>query len=231
MSAVCSSPPSSSRSILILPSSHRPSSFFCAPGAVFLYVRHGKPLSSSCYNCADRYISVQAHELDQKIQDVYKRIQTERKVLEASQLLRQATTNPDVLRRNDAAIREAERSLSYFEDTLRELQSRKLMQSQREDHQRSGSIPSSQVGNKVVSFQPFFISLDPLFSSLHRPLDMVSRRRAAGRQHHQNCALSLAVSLPTMVPLLLSLRPTPTWILSRQTHHIQRPKYPACFIS
>ncbi|THH31172.1 hypothetical protein EUX98_g3004 [Antrodiella citrinella] len=85
-----------------------------------------------------------AHELDQKIQDVYKRIQTERKVLEASQLLRQATTNPDVLRRNDAAIREAERSLSYFEDTLRELQSRKMMQSQREDHQRSGSIPSSQ---------------------------------------------------------------------------------------
>ncbi|GBE84888.1 Protein kinase C-like [Sparassis crispa] len=80
-----------------------------------------------------------AHELDQKIQDVYKRIQTERKVLEASHLLRQATTNPDVLRRNDAKIREAERSLSYFEDTLRELQSRKMMQAQRDDHSRSGS--------------------------------------------------------------------------------------------
>ncbi|EMD39990.1 hypothetical protein CERSUDRAFT_112235 [Gelatoporia subvermispora B] len=87
-----------------------------------------------------------SHELDQKIQDVYKRIQTERKVLEASQLLRQATTNPDVLRRNDAKIREAERSLSYFEDTLRELQSRKAMQAQRDDPSRSGSSASYQAG-------------------------------------------------------------------------------------
>ena len=90
-------------------------------------------------------IRSQAHELDQKIQDVYKRIQTERKVLEASQLLRQATTNQDVLRRNDAAIREAERSLSYFENTLRELQARKLQSQTRDDHARSGSVASTQV--------------------------------------------------------------------------------------
>lgn len=75
-------------------------------------------------------ISVIKAELDQKIQDVYKHIQTERKILEASQLLRQATSNPDVLRRNDAKIRETERSLSYFEVTLRELQARKMQQSQ-----------------------------------------------------------------------------------------------------
>jgi hypothetical protein len=68
----------------------------------------------------------QASDIDQKIQDVYKRIQTERKVLEASQLLRQATSNPDVLRRNEAKIREAERQLSYFEETLRELQNKKM---------------------------------------------------------------------------------------------------------
>ncbi|KAI0766404.1 hypothetical protein BD413DRAFT_615201 [Trametes elegans] len=87
----------------------------------------------------------QAHELDQKIQDVYKRIETERKFLEASKLIRQATSNPDVLRKNDAKIREAERSLSYFEDTLRELHSRKMMQ-QRDDHSRSSSTSSSQPG-------------------------------------------------------------------------------------
>ncbi|CDO75330.1 hypothetical protein BN946_scf184848.g7 [Trametes cinnabarina] len=89
--------------------------------------------------------SSQAHELDQKIQDVYKRIETERKFLEASKLIRQATNNPDVLRKNDAKIREAERSLSYFEDTLRELHSRKMMQ-QREDHSRSSSASSNQPG-------------------------------------------------------------------------------------
>ncbi|KAI9058435.1 hypothetical protein FKP32DRAFT_1614877 [Trametes sanguinea] len=86
-----------------------------------------------------------AHELDQKIQDVYKRIETERKFLEASKLIRQATNNPDVLRKNDAKIREAERSLSYFEDTLRELHSRKMMQ-QRDDHSRSSSASSHPPG-------------------------------------------------------------------------------------
>ncbi|KAJ7211487.1 protein kinase C1 [Mycena haematopus] len=78
-------------------------------------------------------------ELDQKIQDVYKHIQTERKILEASQALRQATNNPDVLRRNDAKIRETERSLSYFEVTLRELQTRKMQQQSGQDY--SGSAP------------------------------------------------------------------------------------------
>lgn len=88
----------------------------------------------------------QAHELDQKIQDVYKRLQTERKVLEASLTLRQATTNPDVLRKNEAAIRETERSIQYFEELLHELQSRKMMLSQRADHSRSGSAGSQVRG-------------------------------------------------------------------------------------
>ncbi|KAJ7644267.1 protein kinase C1 [Roridomyces roridus] len=77
-------------------------------------------------------------EIDQKIQEVYKHIQTERKILEATQSLRQATTNPDVLRRNDAKIKETERSLRYFEATLRDLQARKAQQSQ-PDYQ--GSSP------------------------------------------------------------------------------------------
>ncbi|KAG5645474.1 hypothetical protein DXG03_006019 [Asterophora parasitica] len=81
------------------------------------------------------------HELDQKIQEVYKHIQTERKILEASQLLRQATSNQDVLRRNEAKIRETERSLSYFQDTLRELQARKLQQSQQDQRQDGSSSP------------------------------------------------------------------------------------------
>lgn len=69
-----------------------------------------------------------ADDLDQKIQDVYKRIQTERKVLDASQMLRQATTNPIVLKQNEAQIRDAERNISYFEKALRELQEHKLSQ-------------------------------------------------------------------------------------------------------
>ncbi|KAF8630918.1 hypothetical protein AX17_005276 [Amanita inopinata Kibby_2008] len=89
-----------------------------------------------------------SHELDQKIQDVYRHIHTERKILEASQLLRQATTNQDVLRRNEAKIRETERSLSYFEDTLRELQTRKQQQQAQEDPVRPGSSSLPQVPPK-----------------------------------------------------------------------------------
>ncbi|KAI0304392.1 hypothetical protein B0F90DRAFT_1249140 [Multifurca ochricompacta] len=92
-----------------------------------------------------------SQDLDQKIQDVYKRIQTERKVLEASQLLRQATTNQDVLRRNDAKIKEAERSLSYFEDTLRELQARKMQLSD----------PSRSPGTLQPNSSPTSRSLPP----------------------------------------------------------------------
>ncbi|TFK40720.1 protein kinase C1 [Crucibulum laeve] len=90
----------------------------------------------------------QGQEIDQKIADVYKHIQTERKILEASQLLRQATTNQDVLRRNEAKIRETERSLSYFEDTLRELQARKQQQLQGEDPSRLAGPASPQVPPK-----------------------------------------------------------------------------------
>jgi classical protein kinase C len=97
------------------------------------------------------YVFVQSQDLDTKIQDVYKRIQTERKVLEASQLLRQATTNQDVLRRNDAKIKEAERSLSYFEDTLRELQARKMQLS---DPSRSGASPQPNSSPVLRPFQP-----------------------------------------------------------------------------
>lgn len=80
----------------------------------------------------------QTSEIDQKIQDVYKRIQIQRKFLEASQALRQATSNPEVLRQNDAKIRETERQLAYFEETLRELQGRKLALTQN----RTSDAPS-----------------------------------------------------------------------------------------
>ncbi|KAJ7624732.1 hypothetical protein FB45DRAFT_1030866 [Roridomyces roridus] len=72
----------------------------------------------------------QESDLDQKILEVSKHIGTERKILEASHSLRQSTTNPEVLSRNEARIKETERSLRYFEATLRELQARKAQESQ-----------------------------------------------------------------------------------------------------
>jgi hypothetical protein len=45
-----------------------------------------------------------------------------------------------VLRKNEAKIRETERSLSYFEDTLRELQDLKLQQQQGQDSINSANF-------------------------------------------------------------------------------------------
>jgi hypothetical protein len=115
---------------------------------------NGTLFSPSVLSLSHPATLIQSQDLDQKIQDVYRHIQTERKILEASQLLRQATTNQDVLRKNEVKIRETERSLSYFEDTLRELQALKLQQ----DPVRSGGSPSPQVKNS-------------LFSSYMRPSD------------------------------------------------------------
>jgi phage/plasmid primase-like uncharacterized protein len=96
------------------------------------------------------YLDLQANELDQKIQEVYKHIQTERKILEASQQLGRATANQEVLGRNAAKIRETEKNLAYYEQTLRELQARKLQQqqqSQRDDPSRSEGLLSPQVSS------------------------------------------------------------------------------------
>ncbi|KAF8895268.1 kinase-like domain-containing protein [Infundibulicybe gibba] len=93
-----------------------------------------------------------SQEIDQKIQEVYRHIQTERKILEASQQLRQATNNQDVLKHNDAKIRETERSLLYFQDTLRELEARKMQLSQRQDPRLGGSsspqVPPKQYDSR-----------------------------------------------------------------------------------
>ncbi|EJD40892.1 hypothetical protein AURDEDRAFT_115756 [Auricularia subglabra TFB-10046 SS5] len=82
-----------------------------------------------------------ASELDAKIQDVYRRIQTEQKVLDGIRSLRQVATNPDVLRKTDLQIREAQQSLSYFQDTLRELQARKRNTAQTSPPTRTSSAP------------------------------------------------------------------------------------------
>ncbi|EJC97977.1 uncharacterized protein FOMMEDRAFT_171362 [Fomitiporia mediterranea MF3/22] len=103
---------------------------------------------------------VRSQELDSKIQEVCKRIQTERKILEASRLLSLATPNQDVLRRNEAKIKETERSLSYFESTLKELQARKLQLTNRDDPARSGpgGLPTSP---RLGQFPPRDRSLPP----------------------------------------------------------------------
>ena len=60
------------------------------------------------------------------------RVQVQRKHMEAAQNLRGLTSNQDVIRNAEAQIREAQRNISYLEESLRSLQGR-----------RSSGVPSS----------------------------------------------------------------------------------------
>jgi hypothetical protein len=60
-----------------------------------------------------------------------------------------------VLRKNDAKIRETERSLSYFEDTLRELQQRKLQQSQPNRYADSPGPPVRLIAIFLLVYQSY----------------------------------------------------------------------------
>lgn len=191
---------------------------------------HGKPPSALSRDPA-AHRPPQAHELDQKIQDVYKRIQTERRVLEASQSLRQATTNPEVLRRNDATIREAERSLHYFEDTLRELQSRKLMQTQHGDHSRSGSMASQVRLLLLMSDASFALTMAFL---PRRPAlqDMEARDQARAALPRRKCVQWVVAGLRLTTPQMASSqRRTATSILSKPTRHTARRRSHGCCTS
>lgn len=64
-------------------------------------------------------------ELDQKIADILAKMAKEQKIIDASNAIRMATRNQDVLRKTDAEEREARRSLEYFQATLGQLKSKR----------------------------------------------------------------------------------------------------------
>jgi len=65
------------------------------------------------------------NELDQKIADILAKMAKEQKIIDASNTIRMATRNQDVLRKTDAEEREARRSLEYFHATLDQLKSKR----------------------------------------------------------------------------------------------------------
>lgn len=70
-------------------------------------------------------------------------MQAERGVIQASERMRQATGNQDVIRTLDRKIREAEESISYFQETLQQLQGKKLSIEKRGS---GGSTPAAGAG-------------------------------------------------------------------------------------
>jgi classical protein kinase C len=63
---------------------------------------------------------------DQKILDISKKIEREKALINAANLMRQQTNNEAVRSKLDTQMREGRRNLEFFEDRLRELQMRRL---------------------------------------------------------------------------------------------------------
>jgi classical protein kinase C len=66
---------------------------------------------------------------DDKILDITKKIEREKALINAANLMRQQTNNEAVRSKLDTQMREGRRNLEFFEERLRELQMRRLGQS------------------------------------------------------------------------------------------------------
>lgn len=62
---------------------------------------------------------------DQAIQDLHRKIERERAIINAANAMRQATNNAQVNSRVESQIRDARRNMQYFEQTLADLQQRR----------------------------------------------------------------------------------------------------------
>ena len=63
---------------------------------------------------------------DAAVQDICRKIDREKAIINAANQLRQATNNASVNSRADSQIRDARRNIAYFEQTLNDLQARKV---------------------------------------------------------------------------------------------------------
>jgi hypothetical protein len=63
--------------------------------------------------------------MDDKIREVYKRIQKEHKMVEGFRAMAAATANIDTKRSCEAKVRDSEKSIQWFEQSLRELEKKR----------------------------------------------------------------------------------------------------------
>lgn len=82
--------------------------------------------------------------LEDRAAEVYKRIQNERRMIDGFRAMANATNNPDVRTQIQAKIRDSEKSIQWFEQSLLELQKRRDMAANGDGSFDGRSPPSSQ---------------------------------------------------------------------------------------
>ena len=79
---------------------------------------------------------------DEKIAEVYRKIERERALIHAASNMRQSTSNATVQARVDSNIRDSRKNIAYLEEKMRELQMRSMGSSDRE----GAPLPPSHSG-------------------------------------------------------------------------------------
>ena len=69
-----------------------------------------------------------AQDTQAKIAEIMARIQTERRAMEGFQQMRRVTTNADVVQRAESGIRDAQKRIAYYEDSLMQLHNKQQQQ-------------------------------------------------------------------------------------------------------
>uniref|UniRef100_V5ESL7 Protein kinase n=1 Tax=Kalmanozyma brasiliensis (strain GHG001) TaxID=1365824 RepID=V5ESL7_KALBG len=131
---------------------------------------------------------------DSKVAEVYARIQTQRRIMEGNQALRAATSNPDVIRQAESQIREAQRNISYLQESLNSLKSRRASGGPgfRTDSSTGGSTTPSDprqsfassmtsVGSSASAGRPYPGDSSSSYVGSNPPSPAVNARRYDGR--------------------------------------------------
>jgi classical protein kinase C len=67
-----------------------------------------------------------ASNLDDTIANVREKLEKERLIINSANAMRQSTNNPDVISRLDSQLRDSRRNIEYFENTLQDLEMKRI---------------------------------------------------------------------------------------------------------
>ena len=91
---------------------------------------------------------------DETVTNVQRKIDRERALINAANVMRQNTNNPAVLSRLDGQIRDGRRNIDYFEGTLRDLEMRRVGTDMDNMSLQPGGGSSRRSGNNPITPPP-----------------------------------------------------------------------------
>jgi classical protein kinase C len=90
-----------------------------------------------------------ASNIDDTIANVREKLEKERMFINSANAMRQSTNNPDVLSRLDSQVRDSRRNMEYFENTLKDLEMKRMGSGMETMSLQPGGPGSRKAGNPL----------------------------------------------------------------------------------